>query len=122
MTRLHLHTLVYQAIFLPYLIIFQSGAMSKESSPSPKISFKTKFKLLGWLFGNPLETFDNLVTSSSTEISFPTDQNVMQHWMYLVDERRDSLHLSEDFYSSITTDVVDNLAAFWELYSPKKLR
>ena len=97
--------------------------MSEESSPAPsKISFKTKSKLLGWLFGNPLETFDNLVTSSSTEISFPTDQNVMQHWMYLVDERRDLLRMPEDFYVSISWDIVDNLVAFWELYSSKELR
>ena len=97
--------------------------MSEESSPAPsKISFKTKSKLLGWLFGNPLETFDNLVTSSSTEISFPTDQNVMQHWMYLVDERRDNIHVSDDFYSSITWDIVDHLVAFWNIHSTKELR
>ena len=79
-------------------MVFQSGAMSNESSneensssvPS-KVPFKTKFKLLGWLFGNPLEKFDILITASSTsassltEIPWPTDQNVIQNWMYLVD-------------------------------------
>ena len=98
--------------------------MSGESSSvskSSKTPFKTKFEIFGWLFGNPLETFDNLVTSPSTLV-WPTDQNVFQHWMYLVDERRDSLHTSGDFYTSIIWDIVDNLVAFWELYSTKELR
>ena len=122
------------AKFLPYLMVFQSGATSNESSnekPS-KIPFKTKFKLLGWLFGNPLEKFDILITSSSTsdstsassstEIPWPTDQNVMQNWMYLVDLRRDSLHVTDGFYASVTSDIVDNLIAFWKKYSSKELR
>ena len=112
--------------FLPYLMVFQSGESSEESSSSKL--FKTKFKLLGWLFGNPLEKFDNLVItpstseSSSTDIPWPTEQNVMQLWMHLVDEKRDSLHVAYDFYSSITWDIVDNLVAFWELYSTNELR
>ena len=86
-------------------------------------SFKTKFELFGWLFGNPLESFDKLLTSPpSTDIPWPTDQNVMQHYMHLVDVRRNSLHLREDFYSSVIWDIVDNLVAFWELYSEKELR
>ena len=89
-------------------------------------AFKTKFELLGWLFGNPLDSFDNLVpsisASRSTDISWPTEKNVMQHWIHLVDERRETLHVSSDFYSSITWNVVDNLIAFWELYSSKELR
>ena len=116
-------------------MVFQSGAMSNESSneensssvPS-KVPFKTKFKLLGWLFGNPLEKFDILITASSTsassltEIPWPTDQNVIQNWMYLVDLRRDSLHVSDGFYASVTSDIVDNLIAFWKKYSTKELR
>ena len=98
-----------------------SSSNAENSSKASRISFKTKFKQFGWLFGNPLETFDNLI-STSTEISWPTDQNIMQHWMYLVDERRDNIHVSDDFYSSITWDIVNNLVAFWELYSPKELR
>ena len=49
--------------FLPYLMVFQSGEPSNEenSSTSQKKPFKTKFQLMGWLFGNPLQTFDNLL-------------------------------------------------------------
>ena len=118
------------AKFLPYLMVFQSGATSNESSNEKlsKVPFKTKSKLLGWLFGNPLEKFDILITASSTsassltEIPWPTDQNVMQNWMYLVDLRRDSLHVSDGFYASVTSDIVDNLIAFWKKYSSKDLR
>ena len=113
-------------------MVFQSGEPSTEESSSntPSKTFKTKFKLLGWLFGNPLQTFDNLIPakspstsgSSSADISMPTDQNILQHWIYLVDESRDSLRMSDEFYVSITYDVVDNLIAFWELYSSEELR
>ena len=85
-----------------------ASSSNAASSKASRISFKTKFKQFGWLFGNPLETFDNLI-STSTEIRWPTDQNIMQHWIYLVDERRDSMRMSDDFYNSITYDVVDNL-------------
>ena len=107
-----------------------SSNVESSSTPTPpKTLFKTKFKLLGWLFGNPLETFDNLLpaTSPSTsgshlDIPLPSDQNILQHWMYLVDEKRDSFHRPDDFQVSITWDIVDNLVAFWELYSSKELR
>ena len=112
-------------------MVFQSGEPSNdENSTTPSNlaskTFKTKFKLLGWLFGNPLQTFDNLIPatfpSTSDDIPMPTDQHILQHWMYLVDERRDLLRMPEDFYVSISWDIVDNLVAFWELYSSKELR
>ena len=115
-------------------MVFQSGEPppndeSSSSTPSKK-SFSTKFKLLGWLFGNPLESFDNLVPVNATpstsgsqqDIPLPTDQNILQHWIYLVDERRDSLRMPDEFYVSITYEIVDNLIAFWELYSSEELR
>ena len=182
--------------FLPYLMVFQSGEPSsvpsneENSSTSQKKPFKTKFQLMGWLFGNPLQTFDNLLpvitpstnsklkfgkksvfieqkrifftfskiqkhifcyyfenvkksiqkkkdrilkyffrvsdqnatSDSHLDIPLPTDQQILQHWIYLVDERRDSLRMPDDFYVSVTYDVVDNLMAFWELYSSKELR
>ena len=92
-----------------------SSSNAENSSTPSRISFKTKFKVFGWLFGNKLETFDNLT-------SLPTDQNIMQHWMFLVDESRNNIHVSDDFYASITWDIVDHLVAFWNIHSTKELR
>ena len=61
-------------------------------------------------------------SSSKSEILLPSDQHILQHWIYLVDERRDSKRMPDDFYTSINWDIVDNLVAFWELYSSKELR
>ena len=118
--------------FLPYLMVFQSREPSNEetksTTPSKTSSFKTKAKLLSWLFGNPLATFDNLIpidqspSTSHSDIPLPTDQNILQHWMYLVDERRDSLRMPDEFYVSITYEIVDNLTAYWQLYSSEELR
>ena len=90
--------------------------------------FKTRFEVFGWLFGSPLDSFDSLLpisvatnasTSESNSVSkMPTEQNVMQHFIHLYDERRDSYHLPDKFQSSIIWDITDNLIAFWELYSP----
>ena len=61
--------------FLPYLMVFQSGeSSSKEESSSTPSPFKTKFKLLGWLFGNPLATFDNLIPVTYGELKFEKSQ------------------------------------------------
>ena len=61
-------------------------------------------------------------SNSQPEIPLPSDQHILQHWIYLVDERRDSVRMSDDFYTSINWEIVDNLVAFWELYSSKELR
>ena len=98
-----------------------------------KKPFKTRFQVFGWLFGAPLVTFDNLLpipattstastsgssSASKMDLAMPTEQNVMQHFIHLYDERRDSFHLPDKFQSSIIWDVADNLIAFWQLYSP----
>ena len=106
--------------------------IAKVSAPSK--AKKTRFQVLGWLFGKPLETFDNLLpirlpvattstasTSgsniSASDLKMPTEQNVMQHFIHLYDERRDSYRLPE-LQNSIIWNVADNLIAFWELFSP----
>ena len=94
-------------------------------SASPR-KFKTRSEVFGWLFGTPLDSFDNLLpipamtsTSETNNASkMPTEQHVMQHFIHLYDERRDSFHLPDKFQSSIIWDIADNLMAFWELYSP----
>ena len=103
--------------------------ISSASAPKP---FKTRSQVMGWLFGKPLDTFDNLLPipvttsgSSSTlnlDLKMPTDQNVIQHFIHLFDERRDSYHLPDKFQNSVIWDVTDNLIAFWELYSGKEVR
>ena len=88
--------------------------------------FKTRFEVFGWLFGTPLQSFDILLQIPASALSsesnnaskMPTEQNVMQHFIHLYDERRDSYHLPDKFQSSIIWDITDNLVAFWELYSP----
>ena len=68
---------------------------SPSVTPRPQ---KSRFAALGWLFGNPIETFDNLlpmVASVASPVSMdksfcPTKQNVIQHWMACVDKNRDS--------------------------------
>ena len=106
----------------------QSSNISNVSTS--RKPFKTRFEVFGWLFGTPLVSFDNLLpiqdqetTSASTSesnsaLKMPTEQNVMQHFIHLYDERRDSFHLPDKFQSSIIWDIADNLMAFWELYSP----
>ena len=60
-------------------MVFQSGEPSNdENSTTPSNlaskTFKTKFKLLGWLFGNPLQTFDNLIPVTYGELKFEKSQ------------------------------------------------
>ena len=94
-----------------------------EVSEAVKSPFKSPVKSIGWLFGDPLENFENLwpiPASSSTDKSFcPTKQNVIQHWMFCVDKNRDS-YLSNK--NAIIYEVVDNLMAFWSNKTSIQLR
>ena len=87
-----------------------------EVSEAVKSPFKSPVKSIGWLFGDPLENFENLwpipaSSSSSTDKSFcPTKQNVIQHWMFCVNKNRDSYQSNKN---GIIYEVVDNLMAFW---------
>ena len=74
--------------------------MSESTENSIKSPYKSPVKIIGWLFGNAMENFDNLLpiqatTSAAASIltdkSFcPTKQNVIQHWMACVDKNSTS--------------------------------
>ena len=98
--------------------------VSEESEVSEQVKspFKSPVKSIGWLFGDPLENFDNLwpIPASSTDKSFcPTKQNVIQHWMFCVDKNRDSYQSNKN---ETIYEVVDNLMAFWSNKASIQLR
>ena len=86
------------------------------SSAAVQHPFKSRSEALGWLFGNPLDSFDSLIPvttpASPKDYSFcPTKQNVIQHWMACMDRTRNSYHSPAK--NVIVWEVVDNLIAFW---------
>ena len=85
------------------------------SSATVKRPYKSKSEALGWLFGNPLESFNSfipLTTPLLKDYSFcPTKQNVIQHWIYCMDKTRNSYHSPDK--KALIEQVVDNLIAFW---------
>ena len=91
--------------------------MSSSSTTLPKRPYKSKSEALGWLFGNPIDSFNSLIPvitpASLKDYSFcPTKQNIIQHWMSCMDKTRNSYHDSPD-KNDIIYEVVDNLIAFW---------
>ena len=104
------------------------SSSSASVTKRPKIS---RFQAIGWLFGNPLETFDNLlpmvasVASVASPVSMdksfcPTKQNVIQHWIFCYDKKRNSYHSPDK--NAIISEVTDNLIAFWSNKTAIELR
>ena len=105
--------------------------MSEESpSPVPKSPFKTRFEVLGYFFGSPLESFDNLLplptsTSVKNHLIFdngkpkPTDLQIVKHWINIYDKTRISLRFPES--NSVIWRVTDNLIEFWKNNSSEEL-
>ena len=88
-----------------------------SASATVKRPYKSKSEALGWLFGNPIDSFNSLIPvitpASLKDYSFcPTKQNIIQHWMSCMDKTRNSYHDSPD-KNDIIYEVVDNLIAFW---------
>ena len=100
---------------------------SESTENAIKSPYKSPVKTFGWLFGNSMETFDDLLpihvttsASTSTNKSFcPTKQNVIQHWMACVDKNRDSYQTDKN---AIIWEVTDNLIEFWNNNSSLELR
>ena len=91
------------------------------SSPSNTTTVQRPFKLrseaLGWLFGDPIDSFANHIqvttTPATKDYSFcPTKQNIVQHWMARIDKTRNSYHSPDK--NAVIWEVVDNLISFWE--------
>ena len=78
--------------------------------------FKSRSEALGWLFGNPMNSFNSLaptISPASKNYSFcPTKQNVVQYWMECMDKTRNSYHSPNK--NEIIWEVVDHLIEFWK--------
>ena len=93
------------------------------ASSSSKRPMKSRFQAIGWLFGDPIETFDNLDLTITDPASFdkcPTKQNVIQHWMFCFDKNRTSYKTPDK--NAIIGEVTDNLIAFWTNKTTIELR
>ena len=85
-----------------------------ETPPKVKSPLKKRHEAIGYFFGRPLESFENLLepsTSTSANLSKvkPTDLDIIRHWIYLEDQNRTS--------SSVNI-VTDNLVEFYTKYHP----
>ena len=93
--------------------------MSSPSKATVKRPFKSRSEALGWLFGDPIDSFADHIPVTSTpakDYSFcPTKQNIIQHWMYCVDKTRNSYHSPNK--NVIIGEVVDNLITFWKNFT-----
>ena len=99
--------------------------MSKDptptQSPTPKgkrSPFKTRYESLGYFFGQPLESFENLLPvqpSTSAIAPKPTDLDVIRHWMYQEDQSRTTR--SHNNVNNIGI-VTNNLVEFYIKYHP----
>ena len=95
--------------------------MSENPAPTPlkakKSPFKTRYESLGYFFGQPLESFDNLLpvqpSTSAIATAKPTDLDVIRHWMYQEDQSRTTRS-----HNSVNTIgiVTDNLVEFYRKY------
>ena len=91
--------------------------MSSPVKATVNRPFKSRFEALGWLFGDPIDSFANHIPVTSTSASekdysfCPTKQNVVQHWMACMDKTRNSYHSPDK--NAIIGEVVDNLTEFW---------
>ena len=93
--------------------------MSEAPIPSPSKSkskyspLKKRHEVLGYIFGQPLESFEKLLevqpsTSATTTNQIkPTDLDIIRHWMYL--DKGDG---------NLIGIVTDNLIDFYRKYHP----
>ena len=93
----------------------------------PKSPFKTRYEVIGWMFGKPLEDFNCLlpvkpVDSPQPSTSqpdppaldmdkiLPTDMDVVCNWIFECDRTRTSRVFDSN---SVIWQVTDNLMKFW---------
>ena len=94
--------------------------MSEASAPienPPKVKskyspLKKRHEVLGYIFGQPLESFEKLLeiqpTSAMNQTKVkPTDLDIIRHWMYL--DKSDG---------NLIGIVTDNLIDFYQKYHP----
>ena len=98
-----------------------------QSPPKARRSpLKTRHESLGYFFGQPLESFENLLLvqpSTSATAAAAADQNkikptnldIIQHWIYHEDRNRTTKSHSDVNTIGIVTD---NLVEFYTKYHP----
>ena len=91
--------------------------------------FKTRYEVIGWMFGKPLEDFNSLLPvkplvenpqPSSSKLPppldmdkiLPTNLDIVCHWMFECDRTRTSKAFPEA--NSVIWQVTDNLIKFWK--------
>ena len=99
--------------------------MSEDPTPtqSPlkakKSPFKTRYESLGYFFGLPLESFENLLpvqpSNSAIPPPKPTDLDIIRHWIYHEDQIR--ITRSHSNVNNIGI-VTANLIEFYTKYHP----
>ena len=106
-----------------------SEAPTSTETPPPKAKKsppKTRHELLGYFFGQPLESFEKLLqiqptAQPSTSASVnqnkiqPTDLDIIRHWMYHEDQNRTTKRHSDVNTIGIVTD---SLIDFYTKYHP----
>ena len=95
-----------------------NSSTANVESPKAKSPFKTRFQTLGYFFGQPLKSFDELLqvqpsTSANQNIIKPTDLDIIRHWMYQEDQSRTTR--SHNNVNTIGI-VTDNLVEFYRKY------
>ena len=103
----------------------------------PKSPFKTRYEVIGWMFGKSLDDFNSLLpvkpvdspkpsTSKSPDSRpsslmecaldmdkiLPTDLDIIRNWMFECDRTRTSRAFPEA--NSVVWQVTDNLIKFWK--------
>ena len=92
-----------------------SEAPTTETPPKVKSPLKKRHEAIGYFFGQPLESFENLLkvqpstsTSANQSKIKPTDLDIIQHWMYLEDQKT----------SNSVNIATDNLVEFYTKNHP----
>ena len=103
-----------------------SEAPAVTKSPAKaKSPLKSRQEILGYFYGQPLESFDNLLevqsqpsssTSSANQSKIkPTNLDIIRHWMFLEDQNKNRTTRT---ISNSVNDVTDNLMQFYSKYHP----
>ena len=97
----------------------------------PKSPFKTRYEVIGWMFGKPLEDFNSLLpvkplvenpqpSTPPPDLILPTDLDIVCNWIFECDKVRTNRAFPEE--NSVLYQVADNLINFWKGNTSIELR